>query len=130
MNEVDVTQVFLSGIAIILLMIGILKITNAHRSSLRNKLQQCDQDLAFYIKLDFYLWALKTDQIQLESPPQDLYEQSKNHLQRSEIEEVIIIHSKSKEEITQFYYLIQNRLAKKKEEQSQILRKFYGRTFL
>lgn len=116
-------------IIVILLIAAIIteyKINKDYKSYLRNKLQECDRTLEFYVKLDFYLWALETDQIQLKNPPEDLYEQAIHYLQSSEIERLMVIHSKSKEELTEFYALMKDRLAMKKKQQQKLLRKIYG----
>ncbi|MCW3793833.1 hypothetical protein OM416_19765 [Paenibacillus sp. LS1] len=126
MDEDTINHLFFCAIVILVGIIGGIKINNAYKSALRSKLQQCDQALEFYSKLDFYLWALHTGQIQLERPPQDLYEQSSHYLHSSEIEGLIEIHSKSTEEITQFYDLIKDRVLDKKEEQLDVIRKIYG----
>lgn len=120
------TDTIIIGILFIAALITEHKINKDYKSYLRKKLEECDRTLEFYVKLDFYLWALETDQIQLKNPPEDLYDQAIHYLQSSEIERLMVIHSKSKQEITQFYTLMKDRLDMKKEEQQKVLRKIYG----
>lgn len=127
MNVDNVNQLLLIAMIILAGIIGGIKINNARKTNLRSQLQQCDQALVYYSKLDFYLWALQSNQLKLENPPQDLHEQSLPYLNSNEIDLLMSIHSKPKEEITQFYALIGDRVLKLKEEQINIMRMICGK---